>query len=488
MTSSDALLHRDLGTRTFTHQDQLDFARWSGDCNPMHVDAVAARRLLSGRQVAHGIHTLLCALDLWARSGPVRDVSIDCRFTHPVSVGDRVVFSLRQDADGKQQLVAAVDGLACTEITLGTPAPAPAGGSSPTGSAGPARPIDGLATPLDEEAGSQQGQAMRLMPGDAAPMALAFPHAAAVWGATRLSAVAGLSYLVGMACPGLHSVFSSVGFDLSREVPASDAPLDFVVQRYDARFKLYSVAFDGPLRGSLRAFQRPPPQPQPSAAVVATSVAPDAFRGRPGGRALVIGGSRGLGETTAKILAAGGADVCITYAAGCDDALAVAADINRLGRGHCDTLHFDLLGAAGPGPALDVSQLQEVYYFATPRIFGKRSALFERRMFDEFADFYLQRFHDLCLWLEATERTEPVKVYLPSTVFITERPRGMTEYAMVKAAAEVLADDLNRQLRHVQVVHTRLPRLATDQTASIQKVAVGSTVDVLLEVVRTMRQ
>ena len=37
-------------------------------------------------------------------------------------------------------------------------------------------------------------------------------------------------------------------------------------------------------------------------------------------RALVIGGSRGLGEITAKIIAAGGGDVWITYRRGKEDA------------------------------------------------------------------------------------------------------------------------------------------------------------------------
>lgn len=476
---------RALGQRTFTQQDQLDFAVWSGDCNPMHVDAIAARRLLSGRQVVHGIHTLLCALDLWARSGPVADVWIDCRFAHPVSVGDAVEFSLRQDGDGLQQLVASVDGLDCTEISLG--APRPAGARTAAGPMPAPRMVGGLTVPLDEKAGSQAGQTMRLVLGGHATLMAAFGHAAAAWGAARLSAVAGLSYLVGMVCPGMHSVFSSASFDLARQPVEGDEPLDFVVQRYDPRFKLFSVDFNGPIHGSLRAFQRPPPQLQPSAADVAAKVAQGAFADPQGSKSLVIGGSRGLGETAAKILAAGGADVVITYAAGRDDAQAVVADIAQLGRGSCEAVHFDLLMASDPGQVLSGLALQEVYYFATPRIYAKRSAVFERRMFDEFVDFYLQRFHQLCVWLDATERPQPLKVYLPSTVFIAERPKGMTEYAMVKAAAEVLADDLNRQLRNVQVVHTRLPRLATDQTASILQVSVGSNVDVLLEVVRAMR-
>ena len=40
-------------TRVFTMDDQRAFARLSGDCNPLHVDAVRARRLLFGGPVIH---------------------------------------------------------------------------------------------------------------------------------------------------------------------------------------------------------------------------------------------------------------------------------------------------------------------------------------------------------------------------------------------------------------------------------------------------
>ena len=134
---------------------------------------------------------------------------------------------------------------------------------------------------------------------------------------------------------------------------------------------------------------------------------------------------------------------------------------------------------------LRAQDIDAVFYFATPRIQAKRSQIFHRQAFDEFASFYLERFHELCLWLEGGGR--PVRVYLPSTVFVTERPKGMTEYAMAKAAAELLAEDLNRTLRHVRIVHTRLPRLATDQTASITPLTTADNVSVLLDVMQAMR-
>ena len=119
----------------------------------------------------------------------------------------------------------------------------------------------------------------------------------------------------------------------------------------------------------------------------------------------------------------------------------------------------------------------------------KKAELFNRRLFSEFVDFYLEKFAELCAWIEegAHDRKRRIKVFLPSTVFIDERPRGMTEYAMAKAAAEILAADLNAHLENVTIVSTRLPRMPTDQTSSIAPIRTVSAIEALLPVVREMQ-
>ena len=57
---------------------------------------------------------------------------------------------------------------------------------------------------------------------------------------------------------------------------------------------------------------------------------------------------------------------------------------------------------------------------------------------------------------------------------------------MAKAAAEVLIDDINRGFKKVKVVSSRLPRLRTDQTSTIMKVAAQSNVDTLLPIIRAV--
>jgi NAD(P)-dependent dehydrogenase (short-subunit alcohol dehydrogenase family) len=469
---------RQLAVRIFTPADQFAFAAWSGDRNPMHVDAVAARRLLSGRMVVHGVHTLLWALDLYCL-GDADDnpVALRCDFAHPVSVGDEVVLEQADASDGRSVITASVDGLVCSEITL-LRAAACAVRAVPVSDA--QQSLGSLDVPLDAAPETQVGlqfNAGRSVPADV------FPNAARRFGRERIGSLMALSYAVGMVCPGLHSVFSSLQLVV---IDSADAgPLRFDVTRYDRRFGLFIVGFDGDVRGELRAFRRPPPQPQPSHEDVCARVDREEFAGT---TQLVLGGSRGLGETTAKILAAGGASVVISHAMGAADAARVADEINAGGRGRCTTLRLDLAAdtfEAALGP--HVADLDAIYLFATPRIYRKRSALFDRAAFDEFVDFYAGRLHALCLWLEKTPTERRVTVCVPSTVFIAERPKGMTEYAMAKAAAEILADDLNKSLRRVRVVCKRLPRMATDQTASILQVTTEPAVDVLLAWLREMR-
>ncbi|MCW5661961.1 MAG: hypothetical protein KIT60_30020 [Burkholderiaceae bacterium] len=472
---------RALGDVTFNDRDQQRFAMHSRDRNPMHVDATVARRTLTGRQVVHGIHVLIQALDRVRMPKAPRSLGVSCSFANPVGIGDPVRFIQTDDTDADGiRIVATVRGLVCTQVEIARAPTAPASTpvAVPHGTAAD-EVIGELADPLDCDPAALQGATFVLPPRHDG-LAEEFPRAAALVGAPALSALAGLSYFVGMVCPGLHSMFSSLQLRIE---PESRGALRFEVKRWDPRFRLFTIAFSGAVSGELRAFRRPQPQVQPSAATAAAAVRPQEF-GRM--RALVIGGSRGLGEVCCKLVCGGGGWACITYAKGRDDAVAVAHDVNQLGRGRCEVAELDLGGPFRGMSTVDAASVNCVFYFATPHIHSKRLELFSRAAFDGFSGFYLDRFHELCMWLEGAKRDAPALVYLPSTVFIDERPKGMTEYAMVKAAAEILAADLNRSLSKVRVIHSRLPRLATDQTASILGLQSASNLDTMLDVVRRM--
>ena len=63
-------------TRTFTLDDQLAFAALAGDFNPLHVDPLAARRLIFGEVVVHGVHAVLWALDVASARNLLADIPV----------------------------------------------------------------------------------------------------------------------------------------------------------------------------------------------------------------------------------------------------------------------------------------------------------------------------------------------------------------------------------------------------------------------------
>ena len=84
----------------------------------MHVDPVAARRLLTGQPVVHGIHVLMTALEYWENGSAQPPAFLDCTFNNPVSVGDIVVFRQIRYENGDTVIEAGVNGLLCARLRL----------------------------------------------------------------------------------------------------------------------------------------------------------------------------------------------------------------------------------------------------------------------------------------------------------------------------------------------------------------------------------
>ena len=463
-----------IASREFTYADQQIFAALSGDQNPLHMDSVAARRTQIGAIAVHGMHTVSWALDQLAQLRDVRARgvgSVQVRFLSAIRLGERVELHPGRTTDRAQTFQVRVDQTNVAMIKL-TP------GAS-----------DGETGLPNESATSESLTLFELAPetlegrrGTVPPVAKleafagAFPDAAAWLGADRLRGIAALSALVGMECPGLHSIFWSleVALDDDRAEPA----IHYEATGYDERFRMVRLAVHGSgLVGQVEAVSRMPPIEQSSIVDLRGIVADDVFAGQ---RALVIGGSRGLGELTAKLLAMGGAELCVTYFMGDSDAQRVVGAIEAAG-GSCTALRYD---AARPAAAqLEALPFEptHIYYFATRQIANRRQAMFEPARFEGFADIYVRGFHDVCDAL-LTRGDGPLVAFYPSSIFVETDEGDFVEYAMAKAAGEILAACMAKTLARLSVIIERLPRLPTDQTASIRTLEMASPTDVMLPI------
>lgn len=469
-----------MATRTFTEDDQQRFAALSGDVNPMHMDPLAARRVLFGAPVVHGVHTALWMLNEVGRQRPEagRVKELQARFAKPIRVGDAVTLDVDSRSELDLTVTALVDGAATTTLRLELDPVPPGERSSVTPFDGPLEP-GGVPMELGLPEIEERSGTIRFA-ADLDAFREAFPEAAPLVGAHRLRGLAALSRLVGMECPGLHSIFASIRVELTEE---DDREVDYHVQSVHARSKMLNVAVEGAaLRGRVQAFLRPEPVRQLSAADVAELVADGAYAGH---HALIVGGSRGLGELAAKLVAGGGGSVTITYAVGEADAAAVVAEIDAAG-GSAAMVRYDARSPAAP--QLDgLAGVTHVYYFATPRIAAGRAELFDSAAFDEYAHMYVKGFHDLVTELQE-QAAGGLRAFFPSTVFVDDPPEEFAEYVAAKAAGEALCAHLTKHAPGVTALTARLPRMPTDQTASLVRVPTTPAIDVIRPLVDVVQR
>src|SRR5207302_9419080 len=151
------------------------------------------------------------------------------------------------------------------------------------------------------------------------------------------------------------------------------------------------------IRGSVQAFLRWPPIGQASFAEVSKVVAPAEFAGS---TALIVGGSRGLGALTAKVVAAGGAKVIVTYATGRKDAEKLAEEIcGHTAHDACRVIQYDVRQDAASQLKPLETEVSHLYYFATTSIFRQKTGFSVPGLFNNLIRFSFRASSNCCRFL-----------------------------------------------------------------------------------------
>jgi acyl dehydratase len=466
--------------KIFQMIDQKRFAEVSGDWNPMHKDPLVARRTQMGVPVVHGMHALLLCLDFYAQTpADLNPISaMNANFLNPIYAGDQVEFEVLRL--NPLCLAASVKGIKVLTIEITFSSRTKSGIiklSTAKKNQKKKKPVELSFKDIEASYGVKKQITM-----SAAAMKM-FPNASHWLGSQTVQALAALSRIVGMECPGLHSIF--LGFSINLITEDSDNQMEFSVLSTDYRFKRVKLGVvGGGVNGVVEAAMRVPPVLQPSLRKIAAKIKARSFANQ---RVLIIGGSRGIGEYVGKVIAAGGGHVTLTYKSGIVEARALLNEIREYG-GKADIMAYDV----GLPAAAQLKRLKKipthVYYFATCPIFRRRTNEFDLPAYAEFQQFYVTGFYELCSALR--KMTQRVSVFYPSSaaVALEGRPKGITEYAMAKAAGEILCTDMRWIVPGVEVTVKRLPRLLTDQTATIRPVAREKSMNVLLPVIFKMQR
>jgi len=449
--------------RVFTENDQGLFAHASGDRNPIHTDALAARRLLFGEPVVHGVHALLWMLNAVASRLPQKEpstwLSVATRFRKPVFLNEMVSISETVRDASVVQYVLRRDEVVLISVRISV-VDAPDNADQRGDDCTDVAVFD--AEPNAPTFDQARHCAGRISSNDESGLALLdlFPALGKVLGTTRLTQIALLSAIVGMRVPGKHSLIAALSLTLaSNEKVQETASVAYAVDNVSEQFNVVHIAVRASgMRARLEAFFRPAPVELPAMEELRARTDSETFAGH---RVLVVGGSRGLGGLAACILSAGGAEVIVTYANGVTEAEALGE------HPRIRAVHLDVVAATDEDFDRCFSAPVDVLiYCATPRIFFRRSRSLHPDRLHKFMEYYVSGFSRLFAHF-INQAPQCAACLYPSSVAVERDDADTVEYRIAKLAGEQLCKALAAQYPECRLSAPRLPRLNTDQTAMI---------------------
>jgi len=472
-----------LGSFSLTPSESRDFARTSGDFNPLHLNQVAARRTRFGQTLIHGVCGTMKALDLLLQqeSTDVALLEIKVRYSKPVSQ-DRELIVFGETMGARTRLELFAEGSRCQIIELEfAQTSAEVHHDEPVFTICP--DAAGSCVELAIEACTGLSGAVDLL-WDNDIMHALFPSAARYLPIRQLATLLASTQIVGMRCPGLHSIFAQLDMRFCTVTDSrSTSQLEYTVLSVDERIDRVELGVNNAFaKGTIEAFFRPPPTRQADFTQIAQRVSSHEFSKQ---NALVVGASRGLGEVITKVLAAGGANVMMTFAAGRDDAARVSAEIGKDGTAPGVCFYDVLEGSLCAEMAEFCSSVTHIYYLASPLIAKGDSNKWDQSLFSRYSAFYIEGLANLLQHVQARgPRNRRLHLFIPSSVFLDTNIKGFEEYIAAKTAAEAYVRCFQNAHRNWHVVAPRLPRLHTDQTSGIKDTNEQNTLDVMIQQLR----
>jgi hypothetical protein len=243
---------------TFSPEKHLAFLQDCGDYNPIHSDESYVKQHLDGKIIVHGMHIILAAMEYWSENHTGNILRIKCKFKSPISVGDTIEFQELPNTAGEFEIRAYRNDAIQATISISSEITSKESIEKPAKSTRETVHLltdDKNRTPENQSPAFFNHKEFHLNLPPVSQLTI-FPMLTGKIGWQKISAIMSCSYFVGMVCPGLYSLCSSIEIALDGNNQKLRNKVIYTVDNFDERFGLYRIFIDGEIKGVLNAFQR----------------------------------------------------------------------------------------------------------------------------------------------------------------------------------------------------------------------------------------
>ena len=202
-----------IASRKFTLHDQQQFAKFSGDLNPIHLSDEYARKTPPGRAIVHGINSLLWALDVFLISGNDILDQLFVKFLQPIYLDETVDCDYYPDT---QLIEISNPEIVFLRLKLSGSRCADTNHMSYSKSMAQLELSDMNFSDIESLENIEFTQSA-----DPSYVKDLYPGLFAGYGCSLVSQISYLSSVVGMQAPGLHSIFVSAALNLKKKKQCS---------------------------------------------------------------------------------------------------------------------------------------------------------------------------------------------------------------------------------------------------------------------------
>ena len=460
-----------ISKKVFTYENSVSFAKFSGDKNPIHIDPIRARKTISGECIAHGVNSLLWAIDSLIKISGKFYKNYSARFINPIILNEYIMCELDPGKNQIRITQNSIDILSMINFSE----------SINVESFPPALMFNinkSLISPIDNQLnGIDRSPTESVYGGDKSIGKELYPSLNQKVGEDIIYEISTLSNIVGMQVPGLNSLL----YRCNISVVNNDISPNYHVSEFDKRFKMACVEYKGRnINSMIESFVRPTSTPSLDCEDIRKRLkGMKPYKGR---KFLIIGGSRGIGASVCKVLGLLGGAVTITYAVSRNDAHSVYMDINNNGDYKPLLRKFDV-NIDNYNEVLD-GEYDDLLYFATPKIFGYSSGEFQHEKYERFRQVYCVAFQEIAkAFIDRGGKT----IFYPSTIALEQKKKDLREYAKAKKEGEDICTELGESYK-VKVLVRRFDRIDTDQTLSVVSVPAMDPIDIAIDIVKKYYQ